>query len=71
MAVHNQIESLLVNLGSYLQSGDSMITKTNSLSPLEVLTNFCWLEEEAVGYEPHQINQRIILSFGRRLFFVI
>ena len=33
-------------------------------SPVKVLTEYCWLKEEVEGFEPHQINQNIILSFG-------
>ena len=31
---------------------------------LKELAESCWLKNEAIGYEPHQINQNIILSFG-------
>ena len=35
---------------------------------IEELTESCWLEEDVKGYEPHQINQSIILSFGNNYF---
>lgn len=34
------------------------------LPSMEQLTEACWLKNE-FGYEPHQINQNIILSFGK------
>ena len=65
VAVYNNVESLLVYVATYLSSGEN---SSASSSPLEVLIKFCWLEDEALGYEPHQINQKIILSFGISLF---
>ena len=65
VAVYNNVESLLVDVAAYLSSGEN---SSASSSPLEVLIKFCWLEDEAIGYEPHQINQKIILSFGTSHF---
>lgn len=33
-------------------------------SPIKELAQRCWLKGEVEGFEPHQINQNIILSFG-------
>ena len=33
--------------------------------PLKKLTEKCWLEGEAKGFEPHQQNQLIIYNFGK------
>ena len=33
-------------------------------SPLKELIGKCWIEGEAIGFEPHQQNQKIIYNFG-------
>ena len=61
--LYNTIEGLLLRLAAFLRSG---LTETSQgPSPVKELTKFCWLENEVEGFEPHQINQSIILSFGR------
>ena len=40
------------------------VKSKDSESPLKKLTNKCWLEGEAIGFEPHQQNQKIIYNFG-------
>lgn len=60
--VYNTMESLYLELIASLRScsGDDP-------SPVKALTTCCWLKEEVEGYEPHQINQNIILGFGMAL----
>lgn len=55
---------VLPNLPNYF--GISMQDEyfVSELSPIQLLTEKCWLKEEVVGYEPHKINQGIINSFG-------
>lgn len=62
--VYNTVESLLTDLTAYLRAGLGSVSCGSESSPLQVLTKFCWLEGEAAGYEIHEINQKIILSFG-------
>ena len=50
------------------QSTESMTVKRkDSESPLKELTEKCWLVGEAIGFEPHQQNQKIIFNFGECL----
>ena len=44
-----------------------MVKSVDSKSPLKKLTEKCWLADEAVGFEPHQQNQKIIYNFGECL----
>ena len=46
-------------------------TDSSELSPIEKLTRSCWLEDEVEGFEPHHINQNIILSFGNTLLHLM
>ncbi len=64
--LYNTVEKLFLKLTSYLRSGSCPVeSETGSCpSPVKMLTKYCWLEEEVEGFEPHQINQKIILSFG-------
>jgi len=61
-SLYNTIEQLFLRLVAFLRIGSSGIVE--SPSPIEELTKYCWLENEVEGFEPHQINQNIILSFG-------
>ena len=40
------------------------VRRKYSGSPLKELTEKCWLADEAIGFEPHQQNQKIIYNFG-------
>lgn len=63
--LYNTVEELFLKLTSYLRSGSSPDQiNSGDPSPVEMLTKYCWLEEEVEGFEPHQINRNIILSFG-------
>ena len=61
--LYNTVEGLFLELLAFLRSG-SRADAWKDPSPVKLLTKYCWLEEEVEGYEPHQINQNIILSFG-------
>ncbi len=67
--LYNTVEKLSLKLTSYLRSGSSPDEDdaAKGQSPVKMLTKYCWLEEEVAGFEPHQINQNIILSFGMHL----
>ena len=54
-------ESLLPILPAYFTTS---YTDSPEMSPIEELMHQCWLKDEVEGFEPHQINQNIILSFG-------
>ena len=43
------------------------VKSKDSESPLKELTEKCWLKGEAIGFEPHQQNQKIIYNFGECL----
>ena len=60
--LYNTVESLFLKLTTYLRSGSADIGK--GPSPIKMLTEYCWLKDEVEGFEPHQINRNIILSFG-------
>ena len=49
------------------ESLTKMVKSVDSESPLKKLTEKCWLADEAVGFEPHQQNQKIIYNFGEYL----
>ena len=57
------------DLIAYLRTGSGDVH--NFSYPIEELTNNCWLEGEVEGFEPHQINQNIILSFGITIIAII
>ncbi len=60
----NTVEKrLFLELMHFLISGSSEMEHSAS-SAVQELTKYCWLDGEVEGYEPHQINQNIILSFG-------
>lgn len=61
---YNTIEKLFIDLMAFLRSGSGAVNTGQDPSPVEVLTEHCWLEAEVEGFEPHQVNQNIILSFG-------
>ncbi len=61
-SLYNTIEGLLLRLAAFLRSGSVGAVKLPS--PVKELTKYCWLDNEVVGFEPHPINQNIILSFG-------
>lgn len=65
--LYNTVEHLVVPLVAYLSIGtdDSGEEDVSESSPIKALTDFCWLEGEVEGYEPHEINQNIIISFGK------
>ena len=63
----NKMEVLVPKLIAYLQTGFDEGVKDDDSSPVRELTTYCWLEDEVEGFEPHQINQNIILSFGKFL----
>ena len=54
--------SMFLKLMSFLKPGSETDDKDTSV--VQKLTEYCWLKDEAEGYEPHHINQNIILSFG-------
>lgn len=60
--LYNTVEGLLLKLATFLRSGSTEAIL--GPSPVKELTQYCWLEDEVEGFEPHQINQNIILSFG-------
>ena len=61
--LYNTIEGLFLKLVRFLRTGS--VEHVPEPSPVKELTKYCWLEEEVEGFEPHQINQNIILSFGK------
>ena len=64
--LYNTVEGLFLKLARYLRSGSSPDEDANrDDSPVKLLTKYCWLEDEVEGFEPHQINRSIILSFGK------
>jgi len=63
MEVHNRVGRLTWKLVAYLKDC-SAVGDDSELSPIKSLTKDCWLEGEVEGFEPHHINQNIILSFG-------
>ena len=63
--LHNRINKMFLRLVAFFRSGTgASVDADGGPSPVEVLTEYCWLENEVEGFEPHQINQNIILSFG-------
>ena len=50
-----------------MESSIVLVKSEDSESPLKELTKKCWLEGEAIGFEPHQQNQKIIYNFGECL----
>ena len=64
--LYNTIEGLLLKVTLFLRSGSSTEAMQEP-SPVKELTKYCWLENEVEGFEPHQINQNIILSFGMQM----
>jgi len=59
--LYDRIEKALPSLEKYFtMEGDD-----EGLKLIEELTEKCWLTEEVEGFEPHSINQDIILSFGK------
>lgn len=64
VALYNILDKkMVIGLTGYLKPN----SESHHWSPVKELTNYCWLEGEVAGYEPHHINQRIILSFGNTL----
>lgn len=64
--LHNTLERLFLDLTAYLNTGSEQGSKgKRKSSPVKQLIKYCWLEDEVEGFEPHQINQNIILSFGK------
>lgn len=67
---YNELENtILSELRDFLDMKNVMdsfqgMVPTGS-SPLERLTQKCWLEGEVVGCEPHHQNQIIICNFGK------
>lgn len=61
--VYNAIEHLLVGMNAYLKVGPGKESR-GEISPVQKLTKYCYLGE-VEGYEPHQINQNMIISFGK------
>ena len=66
--LYNKMNSMFMKLEVFLKSRSSDET---SQSPIKWLTECCWLDKEVEGFEPHQINQKIILSFGNQISFII
>ena len=65
--LYNTVEKLFLKLTGYLRSGVSADESDDDKdsSPVKMLTKYCWLEDEVEGFEPHEINRNIILSFGK------
>ena len=64
--LYNTVEKLFLKLTSSLRSGSGEIDdQDEGPSPVKILTEYCWLQNEVEGFEPHQINRNIILSFGK------
>ena len=63
----NTIEKDFLELMSFLKPGSSSDEHgvIRGSSVVQKLTNYCWLANEVEGYEPHQINQQIIVSFSK------
>lgn len=64
----NAIEcNLFLKLLTFLKPGSNLeehaVTRDSSV--VQELTKYCWLADEVEGYEPHRVNQDIILSFGQ------
>ena len=64
--LYDTMEDLYLEMTSYLKafSGATEVFRIRVKSPIKQLIDYCWLEDEVVGFEPHQINQSILLSFG-------
>ena len=62
--LYNTVESLFTEQTAFLRSAS---VSEERQSPVSILTKYCWLEGEVEGYEAHQINQNIIISFGMKL----
>ena len=63
------METSSIALHKYLVEKRSELTNflqgySEDSSVIEELTKQCWLADEVEGFEPHLINQTIILSFG-------
>ena len=65
--LYNTIEGLFLKLVMFLRIGS--VEHAPGPSPVKELTKYCWLEEEVEGFEPHGINQNIILSFGKKIMW--
>ena len=63
--LYNTIGNLFLRILAFLRSGS--VEQIPGSSPIKELTKYCWLDGEVEGFEPHQINQNIILSFGKKL----
>ncbi len=63
----DDVQKLMSDLKNYLKAGHAGNENGYpvSYSPVKELAASCWLEGEVKGFEPHQINQSIILSFGK------
>ena len=59
VAVYDKINKLQSELRDYLQGN------IQATAAIEILTDLCYLTDD-VG-EPHQINQKIITSFGKQI----
>lgn len=62
--LYNKMNSMFIKLEVFFKS----ISCEHGASPIKILTGYCWLDKEVEGFEPHQINQKIILSFGEFYF---
>ena len=65
--LYKNISDHLHLLRQYLNPKILQYSESTPQSPLKKLTEKCWLADEAVGFEPHQQNQKIIYNFGECL----
>lgn len=65
--LYKEMQGMMYKITTYLKVASTAgVDEPEMLSPIKFLTENCWLEGEIEGFEPHQINQNIILSFGNR-----
>ena len=65
--LYKEVQGMMYKITTYLKVASTAgVDEPEMLSPIKFLTENCWLEGEIEGFEPHQINQNIILSFGNR-----
>ena len=60
-ALHERIKTFKFKFVKNLMTASY---ENEASSVIRELTKCCWLEDEVEGFEPHHINQNIILSFG-------
>ena len=53
-----------IALYNKILNGKDIDINGRKMPPIAELAESCWLSTDEIGYEPHQINQSIILSFG-------